>query len=186
MTIKNLILDWLDTFDIPIVDFSTSEAYAAFPLLNRSSIRSAISRMKKDGQLVTVERGIYEIESKQYQLYSHSKRIKDTNSIKKKKHSYDIDIEMTIEGTANRALSHDQIDAVVNPVLVDRSLELLSEEGILLLEATTNFQVEGSEWKYDKLYKYYEPTWAVEVKMVNNVGAHYTFAGTVEINENEF
>ncbi len=193
MTIKELIIEWLTKQETPIVDFAVDELYKAFPLLNKSSIRSAVSRMKQKGEAERVDTGVYEVEikvvkkkKKQYQLYLHTKRVEDTHQKNPKKHSWDIDVEMNILGTAPKWLSEDDIDLVVNPILVEKALELLSDGGVFIVESTTYFDVTGSEWRDEKLLNRYDPVWKVEVNLVNKYAVHYTFSKTTRIEENQF
>lgn len=185
MAIRDYIVEYLREKGQPAGLIDLNELYEAFPLFKRSSIRSAVYSMERKEELDKLEPGLYSYEIALYQGYSHSKRIAGTNSKKPQNRFKNVDIELTIEGVANTALSHEQIDDLVNPILVTESLLELSMNGILLIEEMTDFIIAGSEWK-PQYYDKYNPYWEVEIKMVNNSGKHYVFHRRVRINETDF
>ena len=166
------------------------DLYRKLPGINESSIRSALHRGRKDGEFERADEGVYFFDYENYEdqlreeaeteipifkLYRHAKRIIDTHK-KSPARNYDLDIEMTCEGYAPVKWSIQEIDDIVNPKLVARSLEVLNINGIYLAASEINFIVIGSEWR-DKTIKHLEREWDVEVKLVNNVGSQYTFKG---------
>ena len=150
----------------------------------KSSIRSALSRGVGKGKFERVEKGVYfyDVDIKKYQMFRHAKRIYDTNK-KNPNHPFDIDLELTCEGLAPVSWKIDDIEAIVNPMLLDRSLEILDEEGIFLFEEIISFNVIGSEWMLSQKTSEYNDVWNVEIKLVNNTGVHYTFAGYFFVEE---
>ena len=101
----------------------------------------------------------------------------DTNT--KSDHVYDADIEMTCEGYAPLNWDIQEIEDIVNPKLLARSLELISFEGFYLKESMVNVNVMGSEWRRDDKPDTYklEPEWLVEVKIVTPRGFQATIKG---------
>ena len=186
MTIKDLILKAISEQIDPTVVFENRELYQLFPLIPKSSIRSALSRMVKNEEIDKIDRGLYSAENikPQYQKYQHTKRIRDTHSVKPI-HEYNLDIEGTITGYAATELSFEQIDKVVNPILVQEILKIISMLGVYLIGETVEFNIMGSEWLFAKSDTFNE-IWDVEVKMVNKEGNFYSESSFVSIGEAEF
>lgn len=183
MTILNLIKQTYKRESFAFLHLH--EIYRLNPLVTKSSIRSAISRAVSKGQLEAVGDQVYFYDYKPtYQEFLHAKRIYDTNK-QHAKHSFDIDLEMTCIGFAPVNLSIREIEDIVNPKLLDRSLEILDDEGIYLFEAIIDFRVTGSEWK-NKKKETFDNNWIVEIKMVNNIGVHYIFTGNFYLEESEW
>lgn len=175
MSVKNEIIGGFERSNFPFL--TLQDIYDLNPLINRSSIRSALYR--NDDIFERVEKGVYFYDVKPiYGFFRHAKRITDTNK-KNAARNFDLDIEMTCEGYAPVSWDIEKIEDIVNPKLVARSLEVLNIAGIYLQLHEINFVVIGSEWRRQdrKDIDYLEKEWLVEVKMVNNVGAHYVFKG---------
>ena len=177
------------------------DLYRLLPAFNQSSIRSALAR---GTEFERADKGVYffdfeayenqireqaeeevepEVVFKVYGWFRHAKRIMDTNS--KSDNVYDADIEMTCEGYAPLNWRIDDIEDIVNPKLLSRSLELISFEGFYLKESIVNVNVMGSEWRrddrpdVDNLY----PEWLVEVKIVTPRGFQATIKGEFYVHE---
>lgn len=161
----------------------THEFYQKNPLLSKGSIRSALSRMRKKGIIERIDRGVYLLKEI-YKRYRHAKRIYDTHK-KNPGHDFDLDIEMTAEGLAPIDLTLKEIEDVVNPMLLDRGLEILDEEGIHLYEEMIDFVVVGTQ-ELGGQTESYDSNWSVEVKVVNSSGEVYSFNGFMDVVESEW
>lgn len=161
----------------------THEFYDNLPLYNQGTIRATLSRLTKRGKIERIDRGLYLITA-MYRMYRHAKRIYDTNK-RDPVHAFDLDIELTCEGLAPSDLTISQVENVCNPKLLNRSLEMLDEEGVHLFEEIIEFNVVGTE-DLNQTELNYNSLWQVEVKLVNNVGSHYTFNGFMDIAESEW
>lgn len=183
MSIKNEIIKLFQKEQSPFLILD--DLYKAFPLYQKSSIRSALSRGKKAGIFDSPDKGVYFHDYEvQWMIYRHSKHIYDTHSTKPQR-AFDLDLELTCEGAAPTNLSINQIDAIVNPKLLIRSLEILEHNGIILKEGDIDYNVMGSEWK-DQTTEPKINEWTVEIRMINNVGAQYVFTGEFYIQGNEW
>ena len=151
--------------------------------INRSSLRSSLSRMTKKGILKRIDDGIYKLEFL-YRLFRHSKRIFDTHS-RKPINKFDLDVEATSEGFVPYHLSISDVESVVNPHLEDETLYILSENGVYLIEERVDWKVTGSEW-LDTTRATYKKTHEVEVILVNQTGKRYKFDGSFKVNEDEY
>lgn len=181
MTLQDIILKTFERFGNNTL--TNKEIYELNPLLNKGSIRSALSRMKKKGILESAGRATVEIKNF-YKKIRHAKRIFDTHK-KNPQRAFDVDLELTCEGFAPMDLTLPQIEKVVNPKLLDRGLELLSENGMSLFEEIIDFSVIGTE-ELQETSNEYNDTWEVEVKLVNNSGTQYLFNGYMSVAESEY
>ncbi len=181
MTISDLLVKTFEREGSNLLE--THEFYDANQLVSKSSIRSALSRMTKKGLIERIDRGLYEIKEL-FKKFRHAKRIFDTHK-KNPTHEFDIDLEITCEGLAPHYMTPEQVGDIVNPMLLDRSLEILNDEGIFLFEEIIDFNVIGTE-DLGQTSLTYDNLWMVEVKMVNNVGSQYMFDGSMYVNESEW
>ena len=205
MTIRDEIKEIYLSEQTPFIPLQ--ELYRLMPTVNESSIRSALHRGRKDGEFENAGDGVYffdyenyedqlreeaeeEVNKKKrgggdvkYGYFRHAKRVMDTNS--KSEHHFDSDIEMTCDGYAPINWSIDDIEDIVNPKLLKRSLELITFDGFFLAEDIVNVNVMGSEWRRDDkpdIWKL-EKEWLVEVKIVTPRGYHNTIKGEFYVHE---
>jgi len=147
------------------------------------SVRSALSRLVKKGTLDRIERGVYRVKQL-YRMLRHTKRIIETSSVSPLR-DFDLDIETTSEGFVPTWKSLEEIEAVLNPKLIDETLAILNEEGVFLLEERVTFSIMGSEFLNQRAPRY-DPKHEVEVVMVNNSGVRYVFRGSYNVRLKEY
>ena len=181
------------------------DLYKRLPAVKESSIRSALSRGKRAGEFESAGDGVHFFDYEEYEdqlraeaeterepeviftevygFFRHAKRVFDTNS--KSEHHFDSDIEMTCQGYAPTSWRIDDIEDIVNPKLLKRSLELITFDGFFLAEDIVNVNVMGSEWRRDDRpdITYLEKEWEVEVKIVTPRGYHNTIKGEFYVHE---
>lgn len=161
--------------------FTTRDLYSQFPLANKSSIRSALSRAAARGELDRIGRGIYKYIAK-YVKVRIAKRVFDTHDPKPIRHLRDskgkleLDIETTAEGWIPIHLLPKQAEDVVNREMLYQTIYMLNKEGFGLAEHLTEFTIEGLE-KTDETSTRYNPRWDLEIKIVNKQGRHYAYNG---------
>ena len=163
---------------------SVSELRDRFPDMIPGSLRSALSRLAKKGILDRVERGIYKVKQI-YRMFRHTKRIVET-STKNPQRTWDLDVEATSEGLAPSWKSINEIEKILNPELIDATIEELSRHGFFLIEDRVTFEIKGSEW-LDKREVKYNHIHDVEIIVINNVGSRYIYQTdfTVRLKEYE-
>lgn len=183
MSIKNEIIKLFQKEQSPFLILD--DLYKAFPLYQKSSIRSALSRGKKAGIFDSPDKGVYfhdyEVE---WKIYRHSKHIYDSHG-EDVQREFDIDVEISCEGAAPTNLTMEQIDRIVNPKLLTRAVEIMQTQGIYLQEKDLDYNVMGSEWK-DAVKEPSINEWDVEIRMINNLGSHYTFKGELYVRASEW
>ena len=202
MTVRDEIKEIYLSEQTPFIPLQ--ELYRLMPGTNESSIRSALHRGKKDGEFESAGDGVYFFDYEKYEdqlreeaeeeaeeviftevygYFRHAKRIMDTNS--KSEHHFDSDIEMTCDGYAPTSWNIDDIEDIVNPKLLKRSLELITFDGFFLAEDIVNVNVMGSEWRREDRpdITHLEKEWLVEVKIVTPRGYHNTIKGEFYVHE---
>ena len=183
------------------------DLYSRLPAFNQSSIRSALTRGKQAGEFESAGDGVYFFDFEKYEdklreeaeeevnekkrgggdikygFFRHAKRVMDTNS--KSENNFDSDIEMTCQGFAPIFWEIQDIEDVVNPKLLKRSLELITFDGFYLKEDIVNVNVMGSEWRREEKPDTWQlnPEWEVEVKIVTPRGYHNTIHGEFYVHE---
>ena len=123
MAIRHYILDYLKLNKDPTSIVTFKDLYDEFPLFKKSSIRSSVYSMAKKGTIERLDAGVYLYEQVRYGKYRHAKRIYDTHKPPNLvRHPYDIDLELTCEGFAPLWVDIQDVEDLVNPKLLERSL----------------------------------------------------------------
>lgn len=149
----------------------------------KSSIRRVLSNLTKNGIIDRVDKGVYKL-IQVYREVLHTKRIIDTNSVKPI-HKFDIDVESTSIGRVPSWLSLKEIEKVLNPKLIDATIDQLGREGILLMEEYVTFKIMGTQFR-DANYPRYNQRHDVTIDMTNNSGVAYSFKTHFNVREDEF
>ncbi|MDA8030377.1 MAG: type IV toxin-antitoxin system AbiEi family antitoxin domain-containing protein [Pirellulales bacterium] len=164
---------------------TTRDLYSEFPLLNKSSIRSALSRAVAAGAIQRIGRGTYQFVAK-YVKVRIAKRIFDTHdpkpirSLRGKDGKLELDVEVTAEGWIPIALDPSQADQVVRDELLYQSIYILNKNLFGFDERLTEFEIEGMQ-RLNETSSRYDPKWNLEIKVVNKQARHYTYNGWFNI-----
>lgn len=181
MTYSELILNVFKTVHKEVLNLH--DIYDSLPLFNKGSIRSALSTMIKNKKITRLSRGVYKTGS-MYVKYRHLKRIFDTHK-KNPANSFDLDIELSCEGYAPSIIDINEVADKVNPLLLEKGLLMLDDEDVHLFEDIIDYHVVGTE-VLNHVKTFYDSSWLVEVKLINNSGQQYLFTGFFNINENDW
>lgn len=188
MSIKNKIIEVFNNEQSPFLTLDF--IYDSLPLYQKSSVRSALSRGVKKDIFQRVEKGVYfyDFETiQEFVKYRHLKRIYDTHSKKPRNQWTDImDAELSAEGYSPLEMTNEDIDALINPKLLEKGIDIMVSEGIYIYQEILDFNVQGSEKLDYDIIKIYDPTWNVEVKFTNNLGVQYLWTGNFEVMEHEW
>lgn len=174
--------------------FTVDELYAAFPLLNRSSIRTALWRAKKKGIIKAGRKKAAYTSKGGWRRFRHAKRMVDTNKRRPapgrdKIHRIysdaerrnEFDLELTCEGYAPEYMSMDDIEALINPLLVQRGMEIIQNElGVFIIDADAGWRVVGSEWRRGKKAEL-DIEWKIEAQLINLQGRVYSVKDSFQV-----
>lgn len=181
------ILNFLKTGQLKT--FHISSLYEQFPFFPKPSIRRVLYSLIKNKVLdiKRIRRGYYEIgKIGEYETYLYTLRVFDTFMPQVRNRWLGVEAEASIEGTVFNTLSHEDIESVLKPKLIDAFMELLSTLGVFLIADAIDLDIQGAEWR-GITHKKYNPFFNVEVIFTNTIyGRQYPAAKKIIIKKAEW